>query len=161
MWTRFLIISTVSGLPDIPYVTDRLFEIPRDFSNVFRIYYGEEVAGNVEQLFRQQLNYTVKLLHNYITAKTTGNQWEIENTKKAWYKNADKLADYLSKINPAWDNSKLKDLFRHQLQMTEDEIGKRTRGDYSADVYLYDFIEYYGLMMADIMADGIIKQFYT
>ena len=44
MWTRSFIISTVSELDDIEYVTHRLLRNPTDFANVFRLYYGDEIG---------------------------------------------------------------------------------------------------------------------
>lgn len=161
MWTRFYIISAVSKLPDLIYVADRLLENPRDFANVFRIYYGEQAAQKIEHLFREHLTLTMKLTNSYIVGKATGNTAVITDLEKQWYENADKLADYLSSINPNWGKQMLLNLFQNQLDMTKDEIQKRVSGQYAADVNLYDFLEYHALMTADILAGGILKQFYS
>ena len=156
MWTRSFIISASSKLNDIEVVTNRLLENPRDFANVFRIYYGDKIANEFEDLFREHLNLVIKVVYSYIE----GNSATITETERKWYENASQLATFLSSINPYWDKKTLQNLFYNHLDMTKDQILKRLNNQYAADVYLYDFIEYHALMIAGIMADGIIKQFY-
>lgn len=156
MWTRSYIISAISKLNDIEVVTNRLLEKPRDFANVLRIYYGDKIANEFEDLFREHLTLVVNLVISYIE----GNSADITETERKWYENATQLATFLSSINPYWDIKTLQNLFYNHLDMTKDQILKRLNNQYAADVYLYDFIEYHALMIADIMADGIIKQFY-
>ena len=156
MWTRSLIISKIEKLNDIEVVKNRLLENPRDFSNVLRIYYGDKNANEFEDLFREHLNLTEKLINSYIE----GNSAAITDTERKWYQNATQLATFLSNINPYWDIKTLQNLFYNHLDMTKDEILKRLNNQYAADVYQYDFIEYHALMIADIMASGILEQFY-
>lgn len=158
MWTRFLIISKVSKLKDIEVVTNRLLQNPIDFAYVLRIYYGGNIANEFENLLREHLNLTIKLIDSYVSKNSTIGSSSIE---KQWYDNANQLASFLSSINPYWDKQTLINAFNNHLDMTKDEIQKRLYGQYSADVDAYDFITYHTLMIADIMADGIIKQFYN
>jgi len=163
MWTRFYIISAMSKLSDIEVVNNRLLENPMDFANVLSIYYGDNVAKEFEDLFREHLILTIKLVNSYIAAgtTTTGNKSTITEVEKKWYENANQLATFLSTINPYWDQQMLQNLFYNHLDMTKDEILKRLNNEYAAEVYLYDFIEYHTQMIAEIMANGIIKQFYS
>lgn len=156
LWTRFLIISIISKLNDIEVVTNRLFENPRDFANVFKIYYGDIIADEFENLLREHLSLTIALINSYITSNSSA----IQELEKQWYENANQLALFLSNINPYWDKQMLQNVLYYHLDLTKDEILKRLNGQYAADVYLYDFIETHTHMIADIMANGIINQFY-
>ncbi len=156
LWTRFLIISIISKLNDIEVVTNRLFENPRDFANVFKIYYGDIIADEFENLLREHLSLTIALINSYITTNSSA----IQELEKQWYENANQLALFLSDINPYWNYQMLQNALYYHLDMTKDEIIKRLNGQYAADVYLYDFIEAHTLMIADIMVNGIINQFY-
>jgi len=50
-------------------------------------------------------------------------------------------------------------LYDH-LKLTEDEAVKRLTEEYAQDVALFDVIEDQALLMADNMANGIMKQFH-
>jgi hypothetical protein len=162
MWTRFYLISAISKLGDIEIVKNRLLENPKDISDIFRIYYGDALADELENLLRKQLMLTIDLIDSY--ASDNKNAQTITERIKAeyeWHNNADQLSEFLSGINPNWNKQQLQNLFHNQLDMTKDEIKKRVSKQYAADVYQYKFIEYHILMIADILTDGIIKQFYN
>lgn len=165
MWTRSLMVSTISALPDLEVVSNRLFESPKDFSNLFEIYYGKEIAGQLEDLLRKHLTLTVNLINSYKMAyslhQPIENSFIIKQIEQAWYDNAKQISSFLSGINPNWNEEQLQTIFRDHLDMTKDEIIKHLYGQYAADVYQYDFIEYHILMLSDILSNGIIKQFYT
>lgn len=154
MWTRFLIISLISKSDDILVVTNRLFENPRDFSNLLKLYYGDAQSKEFEQLFQDYITLTIKLIKDYILGNIN------TETETQLYEKAAQIATFLSSINPYWNQNLLQKLLFDHLDMTKDEIMKRLNKDYAADVYLYDFIEYHALMIADIMSNGLIRQFY-
>ncbi len=172
LWTRFYLVSAVSKLPDLEVVENRLLESPRDFANVFRIYYGDATADQLESLIREHLTLTVQLINAFIEEYDSRRNTSFSNIpvgstpktaalERQWRDNADTYAAFLAGINPYWDQSEMRNNLSNHLDMTKDEITKRIYGQYAADVYQYDFIEYHALMLAGIMADGIIKQFYT
>lgn len=165
MWTRFLMVSMLSDLPDLEVVTNRLFESPKDFSDLFAWYYGKDIAGQFEELLRKHLTLTVNLINSYKIAFSLHQPIENSSMSKqieqAWYDNAKQISSFISKINPNWNENQLNTILRDHLDMTKDEIIKHLYGQYAADVYQYDFIEYHILMLADILSNGIIKQFYT
>lgn len=171
LWTRFFIVSAINRLPDLEVVTNRLLESPKDFANVFKIYYGDVVSNHIEDLLREHLTLTIKLINSYISQYAMQEKSPISNmplietpiikdVEKQWYDNARRLATYLSSINPYWDKNNIQSILYNHLDMTKDEILKRLYGQYAADVFQYDFIEYHALMIAEVLADGIIKQFY-
>lgn len=164
MWTRSLMVSIISALPDLEVISNRLFESPRDFSDLFAIYYGNEIASQLESLLRKHLTLTVNLINNYRMSfylhQPIENNSMIKQIEESWYNNAKQISSFLSSINPNWDEAQLQTILRDHLDMTKDEIIKHLYGQYAADVYQYDFIEYHILMLADILSNGIIKQFY-
>lgn len=45
MWTRMLLISIVENLGDLDATRTRLLENPKDIADIFRKFYGNEVAS--------------------------------------------------------------------------------------------------------------------
>lgn len=144
----------MADLGDLAVVTNRLYEVPIDFYNLFRIYYGNNSALEYENLLRIQISLTIQLINNIKEGKST------DETKTAWMENADQISRFLAELNPYWNAESLENLFYNHLDMTEYEAEKRYNKQYAADVYEYNFIEYHTLMFADYMWNGIIKQFY-
>lgn len=155
MWTRSFIISTVEGLKDLQYVTNRLLQNPGDFAKVFEKYYGETVANNFRKLFTDHL----LIASDLVNAAKKGDTANVESLEKKWYANADEIAKFLASINPNWSEETWKNLLDDHLAMTLNEALYRLQGKYEEDIRNYDAIQKEALIMADYMAGGIIRQF--
>ncbi|MDF2821157.1 MAG: hypothetical protein K0R15_1598 [Clostridiales bacterium] len=155
MWTRSFIISTVSELGDLEYVTERLLANPSDFADALRHFYGNEKSNRFEKLLTDHLLIAANLLNN---AKA-GNSDSVKEDRKNFYKNGDDIITFLSQINPYWSPNKFKPLFYNHLNMVENEAIYRLNEQYDLDVKLYDMMESEALLMADLMSTGIINQF--
>lgn len=156
LWTRLFIISTVSDLDDIEYVTHRLLRNPTDFANVLKLYYGEKIAKEFERLFTAHLTIAGDLVKHAKAGDTEAANQDRTN----WYKNADEIISFLSCINPYWNMREFQSLFYHHLEMTENEAVYRLTKKYPQDIINYDMIQSEALKMADIMSNGILDQFY-
>ncbi|MBW7573821.1 acetylglutamate kinase [Caproiciproducens sp. AGMB10547] len=155
MWTRSFIISTAANLGDLQAVTARLLRNPMDFANVLGPIYGEDKAKRFSDLLTQHLMIAAQL----VNAAKAGNTETVNEERKKWYSNADEIADFLAGLNPYWSKARWTLMLHDHLKITEEEAVERLSGQYAKDVALYDAIEDQALMMADYMADGILKQF--
>lgn len=155
MWTRSFVISAAHDLKDIEFVTKRLLENPTDFAQVFRQYYGDEIAKQFEELLKEH----ILIAADIVKATKANESKEIEELLEKWYHNADQIAEFLSKINPYWDEEEWRFMLSSHLVLLEKEIMNRISGNYEEDVAIYDIIEDQALEMADLMAAGIIQQF--
>lgn len=153
-WTRFFIISTAAELGDLEPVTNRLLENPKDFADLLELYYGENIAGQFEELFTQHL----MIAGDLVNAAKNGEASKADEARKKWYANADEIARFLSVINPCWDEMKWKNMMYSHLGMTEKEATLRLQGNYEADIKVFGQIENEALEMADYMFCGIMKQ---
>lgn len=155
MWTRTFIISTAAELNDLDLVTKRLLRNPGDFAKVLERYYGRQKADEFQALLEDHLLIAADLVNS---AKDK-NISKAEDARKRWYKNADDIADFLSRINPYWSKNEWKRLLYEHLRMTEAEAVERLSGQYANDIAVYDEIEDEALKMADYMTMGIQRQF--
>lgn len=155
MWTRSFVISAASDLKDIEFVTKRLLENPTDFAQLLAKYYGDEVAKQFEELLKEH----ILIAADIVKAIKANDSKETQNLLEKWYHNADKIAEFLSEINPNWEEDEWRFMLSSHLDLLEKEIINRIAGNFEEDVAIYDIIEDQALEMGDIMATGIIEQF--
>ena len=155
VWTRMFIISTVSNLLDVDLVTNRLLQNPKDFEMALKPFYGDEIASKFNDLLTEHLTIAVEL----VNAAKVGDEKAEEETEKRWYANADKIALFLSSINPYWSENEWKTMLYKHLTLTKTEAVSRLTGDYKTNIAIYNEIENQALGMADMMTKGIVKQF--
>jgi hypothetical protein len=156
LWTRFFIVSTAFNLPDLQFVTNRLLQNPVDFAKVLTPFYGEEIAMEFQRLLTEHLAIAGQL----VNAAKAGNNEEADRQQKLWYANAEKIAKFLASINPYWSEREWRDLLFSHLRMTEDEAIDILTGHYEKSIRDFDMIQAEALRMADVMTNGIIRQFH-
>lgn len=155
LWTRMLLISIAESLNDLEPTKARLLENPRDIANIFRRYYGNNVANIIQKLLTEHL----VIGENLIVALKNGNQKLAQELNVKWYKNADEMADAFSSINPFYPHEEIRHMLYEHLKLTTDEVSARLKKDYSADIRAYDMVQKEILRMSEFFVNGIVKQF--
>lgn len=157
VWTRSFIVSAVSKLNDLEFVTNRLLRNPTDFANVLKLYYGEDIAKQFEKLLTEHLTIAASLVTNL----REKNSEAAEEDRANWYKNGNEIIDFLAKISPYMSIKRFQTLFYHHLRTTEDAAIYRIGERYPQEIINFDVIQSEALKMADIMSYGILEQFYS
>lgn len=155
MWTRMLLISIAENLKDLDATQARLLRNPKDIANVFRPYYGANVANQIEKLLTEHL----VIGKNLIVALKNNNQKEAMELNKKWYQNADDMAEAFSSINPFYPKEEIRKMLYEHLRLTTDEVNARLKGDYVADINAYDMVQKEILHMSRFFVNGIVRQF--
>ena len=155
LWTRSFIVSDLANLEDKSDVLERLLKNQDDIGNSIKPYYGEEAGNKLTKLLREH----IQLAGQVVGAAKSGNTADLEKYNKLWYKNADEIAGFLSAANPNYSNKELKDMLYKHLQLITDQVVARLSKDWKADIVAFDKGEEHMIMFADILVDGIIKQF--
>ncbi len=154
-WTRFFIISTVEGLDDLKYVTDRLLQNPGDFANALKKFYSQKESDTFKSLLTEHLQIGGELVNADKDMDTS----KADELRKKWYHNADDIAEFLCKINPNWSKQMWQKMMYSHLSMTEKEAALRIKKEYPKDIQMFNAIEREALEMADYMSKGIYRQF--
>lgn len=154
-WTRNFIVSDIASLEDKNVVLERLLKNQDDIGNSIKPYYGDDAGNKLSALLREHIELAGKVLE---AAKSKDSK-ALEKNNKLWYENADKIADFLSKANPNYSNKELKDMLYKHLQFVTDQVVARLNKDWKADISSYDKGEEHMIHFADILSEGIIKQF--
>ncbi|MGN1271488.1 MAG: LysM peptidoglycan-binding domain-containing protein [Clostridia bacterium] len=154
-WTRLFLISVSENLKDLEETEKRLLRNPADIANIYRRYYGNDVAQKIQNLLTEHL----KIGGDLIVALKNKDNAKAQELNKKWYKNADEIAEFLSSINPYYNKQELQQMLYEHLALTTEEVKARLRGDYKADIEAFDKVEKEALKMASYFTRGIWKQF--
>ena len=158
-WTRQLIVSAATGpdpLPDLAPTAERLLENQVDIGDAIRPFYGDAAGDRLSGLLRDHILTAVDL----VTAAKAGNPDAVADASSRWYANADEIATFLSEANPRyWPLAEMKAMMTSHLDLTLKEAVARLQGRYADDIAAYDEVHADILAMADMLSDGIIRQF--
>jgi len=155
VWTRNVILNIMDDLPGTDQAVNRLLQNQDDIGNAVKPFYGEAGGKELTRLLREHITIAADLLK----AAKIGNNSAFDATNKKWFANADEISGFLSKANPNWKLNDMKKMMNDHLTLTTEEAVARLKKDYVADVKAYDKVHEEILMMADMLTDGIIKQF--
>lgn len=154
-WTRMYIISVAGNGKDAGPTTARLLKNQEDIGNAIKPVYGDSAGSNLTALLKEHILGAAALLD----AAKKGNATAAADAETGWYRNADEIAAFLGAANPNWPEDDMKGMLHEHLKNTKAEAVARLTGDYAGDVAAYDIVHSQGLMMADGLSGGIVKQF--
>lgn len=155
IWTRSYIVSAISNRPDQQDVLDRLLRNQQDIGNVIKPYYGGAAGNKLADLLREHILIAGKI----VAAAKAGNQADVEKLDADWHRNADDIAKFLSSANPNWQFKVLQDMLYEHLQLIKEIVLDCLKGEWKADIAATDKNEIHMIHLADILTEGIIKQF--
>lgn len=155
IWTRSYIVSAISNRPDQKDVLDRLLRNQQDIGNVIKPYYGEAAGNKLADILREHILIAVKI----VAAAKAGNQTDVNKLEADWHRNADDIAKFLSAANPNWPFKELQDMLYTHLQLITEIVVSCIKGDWKADIAATDKNEIHMIHLADILTEGIVKQF--
>ncbi|RWC27536.1 MAG: acetylglutamate kinase [Mesorhizobium sp.] len=154
-YTRNYIISALAGLPDSNDVAKRLLQNQDDIGDAVKPYYGDAAGQKLAILLKDH----IKIATDVVKAAKSGSKNKLAAAQKKWTGNADDIAMFLSKANPNWSEQDLKEMLHKHLELTTGEVVGRLKKDWGADIKSYDEGHVHMLKFADMLTDGIAKQF--
>lgn len=155
VWTRNVILCITDGLPGTDQAVKRLLQNQTDIGNAIKPYYGEDAGNKLTALLVPHITIAAEV----VKAAKSSDAVALDIASKKWYANADEISEFLNKANPAWSLADTKMMMNDHLKLTTDEAVQRIKKDYAADVIAYDKVHDEILLMADMLAEGIVKQF--
>ena len=155
-WTRVYIIAALADLPEADAAAQRLLQNQTDIGNAVKPFYGDAAGDQLTALLKDHILIAADLL----AAAKAGDTAKFEDANKRWYENADQIAAFLSSANPDnWPLSEMQTMMKDHLDLTLEEATARLNEDWTGDVAAYDKVHDEILHMADMISEGIIKQF--
>lgn len=154
VWTRMVIVSALAGSPDLDAATQRLLSNQDDIGNAVVPYLGGEAGAGLAALLREHIVIAAAILG----AAKAGDSDGLNAALTDWYVNGDEIAGFLHSANPReWPIEHMQTMMREHLDLTLAEATARLNGDWEADVAAYDRVHDAILLMADMIADGLLR----
>jgi len=155
-WTRLVIVSLANDLPDSGPTVQRLLQNQADIGDAIKPFYGAAAGEQLSALLRDHILIAAEILQAAKNNDTTA----LNDAVARWYANADSIAVFLNSANPKeWPLEDMKMMMKEHLDLTLQEAVAYLHGDHAASIAAYDQIHLQILGMADMLSDGIIKQF--
>ena len=155
-WTRLFIVSALGELPDKTATTNRLLKNQVDIGNAIKPFYGNQAGDKLAALLKDHILIAADIVADAKTGDTT----KLGTDKARWVANADEIAGFLSAANPKfWPAADMKKMMREHLDATTAQLMARINKEWAADVAAYEKVHALILHMADMLTDGIAKQF--
>ncbi|WP_052350740.1 hypothetical protein [Paenibacillus gorillae] len=155
LWTKNFVVSSLEGLADKDQQLARLLRNQQDIGNAIKPYYGEEAGNKLAKLLTEHIVTAGKV----VGAMVSGNESDLQKYNKEWYANADEIAAFLSSLNPNWDQNQLKDMLHMHLQLLTEDVAAYHQKEWEKSIQLFDKNEDHLIQLANVLAEGILKQF--
>ena len=155
-WTRLYIVSAAANLPDKGVTAKRLLRNQDEIGNAIKPYYGDAAGTKLTGLLKTHIMIATEI----IDAAMTGDNAGKANALRRWGVNGDEIATFLSTANHvSWPLVPMKGMMRSHLDLTTQEVVAQLTKDWVGSVAAYDKIHDQILSMADMLSEGIVRQF--
>ena len=131
----------------------KLTDLPIAYANIFRIYFGDEIADQHTALMS---NYT-RLLISLIDATKSGDVNAINEYTRQINQNIEERVNFLTSINPFWEKNIMSNLLMNFNNMSINEINTFANKSYLSNTDLYSSLLSYTDRMGDYFAEGLLK----
>ncbi|MCC6841162.1 MAG: hypothetical protein IT230_13475 [Flavobacteriales bacterium] len=156
----FWTLSTVDAFYNEPEQLDgklkRLLNNQVQIGQAIVPYYGQAAGDQLGKLLTAHIQLAVPVL----TAAKANDQAALDKGLKAWYANAQEVADLLSAANPQyWPQSATRPALEMHITQTTGYAVDILKGDFSRSIQSFEDALHHMLGLADILSDGITNQF--
>jgi hypothetical protein len=155
VWTRQYVIAAVAGTSDAGAVAKRLMRNQEELGAAIVPYYGEEAGARLTELLKEHIQIATEV----VAAAKSGDKAKLGSADARWRRNAQDIAGFLADANPYWGRDMLVSMMNEHLDLTTAEAGARIKGEWEVDIAAFDKTHEQALSMADMLADGILRQF--
>ena len=155
VWTRAYIVAAVAGDASASSALERLMKNQEDLGSAIAPYYGASAGTQLTQLLKEHISIAGEL----VAAAKANESPKLQDADRRWHQNAEAIATFLSGANPNWKRPDLLHMLNEHLALTTQEATLRLQQKWAEDAATFDKIFDQAMMMADALADGVIRQF--
>ena len=153
IWMRSFVQSTVWDLPNLPTITSRVAQVPIEFYNVLRPFWGERLA----QQFTDLIGSRTAIKSSILTAVMRNDQNTADQYTRELYANADEISAFLAQF-PSWSRDEWQILLYDDSNMFIRQIESLLNDDYNTEASIYERIINHTINMGNYMAYGILRR---
>lgn len=134
---------------------NRLLANQKEIGAAIVPYYGQAAGDKLGQLLTEHIQLAVPVLK----AAKANDKTALDKGLADWYKNANDIGDFLSSANAYWPKSVTESHLKEHITQTTGYAVDILKGDYTSSIKNFDIALNHMLMLADLLTDGIAKQF--
>ncbi|MCC7401486.1 MAG: hypothetical protein IT214_08375 [Chitinophagaceae bacterium] len=155
-WTYATVDAFFNNQSGLQASLDRLLQNQKDIGAAIVPYYGQAAGDTLASLLTTHIQEAVPVLQ----AAKAGDQNALQQALNNWYKNAQDIADFLTAANPKnWNSADMRDMMKGHIDQTTTYSVDLLQGNYKKAVVDYGAAFDHMMMMADMLSEGIAKQF--
>lgn len=155
-WTYATVNAFFNNKNSLQPTLNRLLQNQKDIGAAIVPFYGKAAGDQLANLLTTHIQQAVPVLQ----AAQAGDQTALGNALADWNQNAKDIANFLSTANPNnWPKKELEDMMLAHISTTVTYSVDLLKGDFQASISNYELANHHMMMMADMLADGIAKQF--
>lgn len=147
--------ATGPALGEADAAAGRLLKNQEDIGNAIVPFYGKDNGIKLTGLLKEHIMIAVEL----INAAKASDDKKFADYDKKWTDNAHQIAGFLANANPNWTEPAVFDLLDQHLRLTKGEVVARIKKDWAADIKAFDDIFTEIMVLADTLAEDLMKQF--
>ena len=147
IYIREYVISSVSKIDNLEFITKRLEQNCLDMGNLVGTVYGEYNGNRFAELFADYLSCEVTFINSTIDNKVE----QSVSDKLQLHMCALPIVDFLSAIEN-FERSSLRELFFDNIHLTECLLLARVHKNYSDDIKAFDKLYEQTMSMSDVFS---------
>lgn len=150
MWTRALFLSKTENSTNLAAVQNRVNQLPIDFYNVLRVFYGERLA----EQFLNSFQLYVRAQSSLVNAMIANNQEAMNAAGQELYARADEIALILSQVRH-WSLQQWQSLLYRDISMSIAEFRAALTGEHETEISIFERLLLNAAEIGGYMARGI------
>lgn len=154
-WTYATVVAFAGDSKGLDATVARLLENQADIGDAVRPFYGAKAADRLTALLQEHITGAVPVL----TAAKAGNAKDLRTSLRAWHVNARQIADFLAGANPHWKKPAMRKMMKRHIDQTVTYAGAVLAGRWAKAIAAYDRADAHMAHMADMLTNGLVKQF--
>ncbi|QIB68782.1 hypothetical protein Ami103574_05355 [Aminipila butyrica] len=131
----------------------QLTELPVIYANIFRLYFGDVMADQHEQLMSNYVN----LLTDLIDATKAGDEAAVQNYTQQINQNIEERLDLLTYYNPFWERGTLSNFLIEFNRRTLEQIQSFAQGDFQNNVSSFNSLLTFTDRIGDYFTEGLLR----
>lgn len=155
-WTLLTVDAFYNDPKGIDAKLSRLMQNQRDIGMSVVPFYGEAAGDKLSELLTKHIEGAIPVLQ----AAKNNNKEALDKAVKDWYTNAKEIGDFLASANPKnWAPKETGSVLEMHITHTIAYAVNMLKNDYSRSFAGFEEALRHMLHLADILSDGIAKQF--
>jgi hypothetical protein len=154
-WLRSYKVSLYGGVGNTSELSQRLFQIPLEYGNILKVFFGDQAAEQFINLLTQY----IAILQSLFIAQINNDTNAINTLTKQAYQNVNDMAAFLTGINPYWTQGEWVTLLSSFTSMQINEATTFLTKDYTNNINIFDRILSLTNIIGDYFSEGLTNYF--